>query len=290
MEPFLEEPFIINGMKSCVQCIRIYNPVTEPGYAFNYHYHKYIEFLYGIDCGATVWVDGEPHCFNSGDLMIIRANAAHDLTFNKPSKYICIKFSSSILHSNEDSIFDFKYIIPLIQGDTNIHILRNNIIKCSGIGSLVSEAMDEWERHDCAYEMVVRSNILKIFSWIFRYWNKCGILTHENNISEDIKKAISYISENYTAVNEKDVADACGLSYNYFSSAFKIATGRNFNEYLIQLRLQASKKQLLSSQKSITEIALMVGFSTASHFISCFKKHIGLTPKRFRSRALAHKQ
>lgn len=47
-------------------------------------------------------------------------------------------------------------------------------------------------------------------------------------------------------------------------------------DYLIQYRLQQSLKLLTSKQNNITEIAMDVGFNSASHFIQCFKKYMSM--------------
>ena len=53
----------------------------------------------------------------------------------------------------------------------------------------------------------------------------------------------------------------------------------------MSVKIKAAKKLLILTQKDMTEIALETGFSTSSHFISCFKKYTGMTPKCFRMKA-----
>lgn len=52
-------------------------------------------------------------------------------------------------------------------------------------------------------------------------------------------------------------------------------------EYLINIRLDKAKKLLRSKSKSITEIALECGFSSLSHFSSCFTKANNISPRSY---------
>ena len=144
--------------------------------------------------------------------------------------------------------------------------------------------MEEWKNKFPAYELIIRSNILKIFAGIFRHCNDNNTLTGETKITPVLKKALKYVDENFTSATAADVARHCNLSYNHFSFMFKNAMGKSFKQYITFLRLQEAEKLLLSSDKSITDIAVATGFSTSSYFTSTFKKHKGLTPKAFRKK------
>ena len=56
--------------------------------------------------------------------------------------------------------------------------------------------------------------------------------------------------------------------------------------YIIAYRIETAKKLLLSTPKSIAEIAYECGFASSSAFICRFKAHTGKTPLVFRSEAL----
>lgn len=85
-------------------------------------------------------------------------------------------------------------------------------------------------------------------------------------------------------MTERDAAAYCGLSYNHFSASFKKAVGRSFSDYITLLRLSEAEKLLISTEQSITDIALSCGFSSTSHFISRFKAQKGITPGQLRKK------
>ena len=117
-----------------------------------------------------------------------------------------------------------------------------------------------------------------------RCWNKNGTGISDVVVSNTMKRALKYISENYDTATEKEAAKVSGLSYSHFSRVFKKELKQNFNNYLVLIKLREAEKMLISTDNSITEIAHAIGFSTASHFISHFKKHKQITPMQFRKK------
>lgn len=80
-----------------------------------------------------------------------------------------------------------------------------------------------------------------------------------------------------------EVAKQFDLSQRSFIRRFKKATGVGANEYWQQLRIEAAKELLASSNLSIQEIAYHVGYQDQGHLTRLFKKHLSLTPKEYRA-------
>ena len=100
-----------------------------------------------------------------------------------------------------------------------------------------------------------------------------------------IRKALRYISENYgTHLEIGQVADAVGLSPGYFSSLFRQVVGVSFREHLNRVRIEESKHLLLSTDYSLADIAVAMGFPDQSYYCKVFKKAVGLTPGKFRAK------
>ena len=80
----------------------------------------------------------------------------------------------------------------------------------------------------------------------------------------------------------EDIANHVYLSPYYFSRTFKKHMDSTPVEYLINYRINNAKKVLHNTDLSINEIAHSCGFNSTSHFITTFKKHVGMSPKKFR--------
>jgi len=109
---------------------------------------------------------------------------------------------------------------------------------------------------------------------------------HHNVEKECIVKAKKYIEENYSKehLTREEVAKSVNLTSSYFGNLFKKETGLNFTEYLISVKIDKAKYLLIHTDKTISEIAFEVGFSSSSYFGSLFKKNEKASPKEFRKK------
>jgi AraC-like DNA-binding protein len=101
-----------------------------------------------------------------------------------------------------------------------------------------------------------------------------------------IQQAVRYINDNYrTDIRLDAVAKEAGMSPSHFSRIFRKVMGLSYQEYLNGCRIAKAKNLLHSSPRSITEIAVSLGFADATGFGRIFKKLTGQTPSAYRSLA-----
>ena len=81
----------------------------------------------------------------------------------------------------------------------------------------------------------------------------------------------------------QDLADRVSSSPFHLSRLFRRFTGRSIHQYLTQLRLRTALEDLEPSNRSLTSLALNLGFSSHSHFTYAFRQHFGLTPTAWQS-------
>ena len=100
-----------------------------------------------------------------------------------------------------------------------------------------------------------------------------------------IRKALRFIADNYFEHLElAAVADFVQLSPSYFSTLFRQVVGMNFREYLCQVRVEESKRLLLSTEFALADIAVSVGFPDQSYYCKVFRRIVGISPGKFRAR------
>lgn len=68
----------------------------------------------------------------------------------------------------------------------------------------------------------------------------------------------------------------------YLCNQFHKQTGITLTQYILNEKIIESQRLLRFTNKSISEIALHLAFSSQSHFQTVFKKYTGITPNRFR--------
>lgn len=98
-----------------------------------------------------------------------------------------------------------------------------------------------------------------------------------------LRKAIIYMNQHLEAnLSLEEVASHVGLSPTYFSRLFSNDMRMTYIEYLTKIRIEESKKFLVDTKESISDIAIRLGFSDQSYFSKVFKKVEGMTPGKYR--------
>lgn len=113
--------------------------------------------------------------------------------------------------------------------------------------------------------------------------------TPVTSIGEHEKKGIDcigFIASNYMdpSLSISSVKKEVGLGEGKITAIVKAKTQQTFKQYLNSLRLSESKRLLKESDKSISEIAYLVGYNNVSHFNRVFKNKEGYAPTDFRNK------
>lgn len=129
----------------------------------------------------------------------------------------------------------------------------------------------------------------KAYELIGLYFNRpaeadieqCPFLDDEDNVKK-IKLAKSIILQRMTEPPTlQALADEVGLSLKKLKEGFKEIYGDTVFSFLFDYKMDYARKLLEKGQHNVNEVGLSIGYSTASHFISAFKKKFGTTPKKY---------
>ena len=112
-------------------------------------------------------------------------------------------------------------------------------------------------------------------------------VAHNTSFHDDynyhIVKAKEYIHTHFKEpITLESLAQHLNLNKSYFCTIFKKVTKDSFCNYINNVRIEESKKLLLNTNLSMLDIALSVGFNSASYFNTIFKKLEGKTPLEYR--------
>ncbi|TVY00399.1 response regulator [Cohnella terricola] len=107
-------------------------------------------------------------------------------------------------------------------------------------------------------------------------------LAAQNNLI--VEKAQEYVVANYAqkGLTLNEVAQKNHVSPNYLSYLFKKFTGTNLWEYVIKLRMEESKRLIMSTDLRRYEISERVGYESPEHFSKIFKKYFGMSPSEMK--------
>jgi AraC-like DNA-binding protein len=78
------------------------------------------------------------------------------------------------------------------------------------------------------------------------------------------------------------LARAANVSSRHFSRSFRRVFGETPYQYLLTRRLERARHLLRTTDRSVAEICLDVGFTSVGSFTTTFRRHVGVTPTDYR--------
>ena len=112
-----------------------------------------------------------------------------------------------------------------------------------------------------------------------------------DNVNKDILVRFETLLEDYFMNGRAEkiglptvqyLANELNMSANYLSDLLKKDTGHTALNYIHNKVIDVAKTQIVSSNKSISEIAYLLGFQYPQHFTRLFKREVGCTPNEYR--------
>ena len=112
-------------------------------------------------------------------------------------------------------------------------------------------------------------------------------LEHKRRLSGEAQRftrsAMAYLHEHYSEqITRRDLARHVNITEDHLTFCFRQELGTTPIEYLQRYRINQAKNLLKDSQRTITEIALDVGFSDSGYFSRIFRRETGMSPDAFR--------
>lgn len=80
----------------------------------------------------------------------------------------------------------------------------------------------------------------------------------------------------------RDLAAIARLSSSYFFQAFRCATGKSPHSYILRRRIARAQELMLSTNLSLSQIALDCGLADQPHLTRLFCRIVGMSPAKWR--------
>ncbi|MRN52214.1 response regulator transcription factor [Paenibacillus monticola] len=114
------------------------------------------------------------------------------------------------------------------------------------------------------------------------FYNKLGE-KQAGKVVEEMKQQVEAYYDQ--SLSLQGIAQSYYMNQDYLSRIFKKATGKNFIDYLTDVRICKSKELMKFSKYKNYEIAQMVGYEDYRYFSQIFKKRLGMTIGEYRNSA-----
>ena len=134
-------------------------------------------------------------------------------------------------------------------------------------------------------KLFLKSKVYEIFSLSFMKNadnnEQCPYIMSDDQVQR-IKRAKEIIITKYNSPPTLvELSQEVKLSLRKLKEGFKEVYGKPVFQYLLDYKMELAKKMLNDGSYNVNEVSFELGYSTASHFISAFKKKYDITPKQY---------
>ena len=219
--------------------------------------------------GLAIHMAGEKeYVFSDGKKFIIKAN---DIIFMpKGSTY-----SVSVLTPGECYAINFD-----IYNDRDFEPFAISVKNYGTVAEHFNTARKVWKTKSNGYMTKCKAELYNI---LYLLGEECFSEYIPKSKLKIIEPAVEFIHENYTRepLNIEKLSKMCNITPVYFRKIFKSFFGTSPISYINNLKIARAKELLESKMYSITEAALLSGYTDMSHFSREFKKAIGVCPSKY---------
>ena len=257
------------GMNTALRCS------TKKGqYYVEPHIHQFSEIVFVKEGTLKATVDGREEVAQSGDMVFINAFRTHMLSASPDAEiWICI-FSN-------DFINDFKSEGDVYYTGEHSVFTPSDIVRDFFVSRFVDSA-ESFLEYDVSLFRSCRAAIYAVYEEYTRLVPNAASLQHTEKRSV-ITSMLKYIHRNFRNKISL-VAMARDLGYNpeYLSHALSAVDGVNFRTLVNSFRVDYAKNLLVSTKRTIPDVAIESGFSSERSFHRAFKAIFGKTPGEYR--------
>ncbi|MBP3700384.1 MAG: helix-turn-helix domain-containing protein, partial [Lachnospiraceae bacterium] len=164
-----------------------------------------------------------------------------------------------------------------------IHIAHNAGTISAKVRKYIELLLDEIHSKNNDHDTICQCLLNIILILILRYKKLDLSITVSKHISAECAAAKNYIDDHFKeAITLEALAGVLHQNKYYLAHSFKDAFGISPIRYLVERRIEESKRLLTDTDYSIGEIASIAGFASASNFSQVFRRVVSLSPNEYR--------
>ena len=263
------------------------------------HKHQFFEIVYVYEGCCTQLLKSSVmerrYIMHEGDFLFIPADQKHALRVDSDSLVINIgvrtsTFKRTFLHNvPPDSILGgFFSALLTMQGSTQFILFHTRNI--FSFRPCLHQLFQSYCTPGIYSKNIVDLQLSLLFLYLLQECSsQAELINTVTNSFYQIPAIITYMEENYTSLNVKELARHFGYSSDHLNRIFRQCTSMTVSDTLLKIKMDHAGRMLRNKTLTIGQISDMLGYADTTNFIRNFKKYYGTTPKIFRNQTNAQK-
>jgi len=241
--------------------------LTQPTIHTDLHYHQDMELLFVENGTSVMQIGGESIRCEKGSFILVNPYEVHGgRTDSEAFWHRCICFDLSLLGLPETAaLLAHEVAYPhLIEEATDLYPY---FFACY-------EAVQD---RAAGWELRAKGNLLMLFSLLTDRLHITTPTREQTFLREMLDYLDAHLGED---ISSADPAAFFSYDHSYFCRKFRRLFGQSFTAFLHRYRINRAKEWLPTH--TVTETAMLCGFSSVSYFSRVFKRLTGSTPSDYR--------
>ena len=248
------------------------------------HWHDDLEWIHILDGTMNYSVNGRKLPLKVGDSLLVNGRQMHYGYGEGGCRFLCILFHPSLFGDNQ--VLRQEYVRPVLENPALEYLYFDGEEEEGRKTGKALRRMAEFkEAGEMAYEMDVIGWMCLLWAEILRKTDVgggvCPAGEREDRAAQ--KEMVSFICRHYgEPLSLEAIAAAGHVSRSKCCQIFRKYVGQSPVEFLNAYRLKVGRNLLRDTERNVTEIATVCGFSHLSYFSRQFAAAYGRTPREYR--------
>jgi AraC-like DNA-binding protein len=250
------------------------------------HWHNDLEIVYVFEGSIRMGINSETRILKAGDMAICSSGDIHYYdSKDSSSKIMMVIFNPSLIGFPGGWPLNVRLTSPFIE--KRIATREEEVCINNRLSLILQELMNEYNQKLEYHEQVIIGLLHEWSGLILRHVpsDKINPQKDKRRITnmKIMQGVLEYLDVNYMhPITLADAARQANISLFYFSRFFKSLSGMSYIAYLSNIRVNQAEQLLLTTDKTILDIALECGFTNIRTFNRVFKQIKQRTPSELR--------
>ena len=248
------------------------------------HWHQSVEIFLVLEGELKFYINNQSQPLSAGELIIVNSNEIHSIHAPRKNETVVLQ----IPLKQFEKYFTAQRFIRFTSAARVAKDQKSKTPDNRKLAFFIEELYKVYRAREEGWEyrtMALYYNILYLMVRDYRETEAAQEEIQDSRRLDALSKITTYMREHYTEeLKLSEMANLFGYSDAYLSRMFKKYAKINFKTYLQEIRMSYACRELMNTEKTVSQIALDNGFASSRAFSREFQKKYNRLPSEVRQK------